>query len=385
MAIKDRNLFRLTRFILLKLPLLFKFFAKFRNSKKRLLIIKTEAIGDYILFRNFIEIVRKSEIFKDHKIDLLGNKLWQDLALKYDSPFIENFFFIIPDELYESPFKTFKLGWRLFENNYQTVLQPTFARTFITDGLAGLTAASQIIGFEGDTERISLKYKARTDKFYTKKLLLPAGIDFEFDRSKFFFENVLKQPVTISGPFIPYENRTRRGIIIFPGAGVLKRSWEKQKFLALIKLINQHSQQPVYLAGGPQEKQMGDFLIASLPPESLNNLTGTTSLPQLVELIGNAALIIANETSAIHIAAATQTKAVCILGGGHFGRFAPYPGYVQSRPFCVYEKMECYCCNWNCKYQTGENEPYPCISNLSVEKVWLAIQQMLPQEKNKIV
>ncbi len=377
MAIKNRNLFRLTRFILLKLPLLLKFFAKFRNSQKRLLIIKADAIGDYILFRNFIEIVKKAEIFKDHKIDLLGNKLWQDLALKYDSSFINNFFFIVSDDLYESPFKIFKLGWRLFKNNYQTVLEPTFARTFITDGLAGLAAAKQVIGFEGDTERINIKYKVKTDKFYTQKLSLPAGVDFEFDRSRFFFERVLKQPVALSGPFIALENKRRHGIIIFPGAGVLKRSWDKEKFLALIKLINQHSLQPVFVAGGPQEKKMGDFLMENLPPKSLNNLISTTSLAQLAELIGNAALIIANETSAIHIAAATQTKAVCILGGGHFGRFAPYPEHMQNRPLCVYEKMECYHCNWNCKYQTGENESYPCIQNVSLEKVWQAVAQLL--------
>ena len=377
MTIKNRNLFRLTRFILLKFPLLLKFFTKFRNSQKRLLIIKTDAIGDYILFRNFIEIVKKSEVFNDYKIDLLGNNLWQDLAHQYDSPFIENFFLIVPDDLYESPFKTFRLGWRLFKNNYQTVLQPTFARTLITDGLAGLTAANQIIGFEGDTERINIRYKAKTDKFYSQKLLLPEGIDFEFDRSRLFFERVLKQPVTLSGPSIVWESRKRQGIIIFPGAGVMKRSWEGEKFLALIKLIVQHSSHPVYLAGGLQEKQMGGFLMENLPPKSVNNLIGTTSLSQLVELIGNAALIIANETSAIHIAAATQTKAVCILGGGHFERFAPYPEHIQSRPFCVYEKMECYYCNWNCKYQTGENEPFPCIQNVSLEKVWQATVQLL--------
>jgi len=378
MTIKDRNLFRITRFILLKTPVLFKFFAKFRNPRKRLLIIKTDAIGDYILSRNFIEIVKKSEVFKDHKIDLLGNKLWQDLSLKYDSPFIEDFFFIIPDDLYESPLKTIKLSWRLFKNNYETVLQPTFARTFITDGLAGLTAAKQIIGFEGDTERISRKYKTKTDQFYTERLPLPTNIRFEFERSRFFFENVLKQPVTINGPFIPVEKSRRQGIIIFPGAGVLKRSWGTEKFLALIKLINQQTLQPVYLAGGPHEKKIGDFLIENLPPKSVNNLIGKTSLPQLAELIGNAALIIANETSAIHIAAATQTNTICILGGGHFGRFAPYPDHIQNRPLCIYEKMECYNCNWNCIFQMMENESYPCISNVSLEKVWKATLQLLP-------
>src|ERR1700722_20465079 len=141
MGIKNRNLFRLTRFVLLRMSPLFKFLAKFRTPKKRLLIIKTDAIGDYILFRNFIEVVKTSERFKHYQVDLLGNILWQEIALKYDGGFIDNFYFINADELYEAPWRTLKLGWRLFRNNYQIVLQPAYARTFINDGIAGLTAA----------------------------------------------------------------------------------------------------------------------------------------------------------------------------------------------------------------------------------------------------
>src|SRR3982751_602647 len=111
---KDRNLFRLTRFLLLKLPLLFRFFAKFRKAEKRLLIIKTDAIGDYILFRNFIEVVKSSETYKDYQVDLLGNTLWQDIALKYDASYINQFIFIKAGPMFTQPIKVFKLAWRLF-------------------------------------------------------------------------------------------------------------------------------------------------------------------------------------------------------------------------------------------------------------------------------
>jgi ADP-heptose:LPS heptosyltransferase len=378
MNIKNRNLFRITRFILLKIPGLFKISAKFRSPQERLLIIKTDAIGDYILFRNFIEIVRQSAVFKDYKIDLLGNKLWQELALHYDSPFIDEFLFVSPDDLYESPLSTINLGWRLYKKKYHAVLQPAFARTFINDALAGFTAAQQIIGFAGNTERINLKYKVKTDKFYTEMVSLPAGIDFEFERSRIFFERVLKQPVAINDPFIPRENNIRQGIVIFPGAGVLKRGWEAEKFLELIKLIKRHTSAPVYLAGGPAEIPIGDYLTAMLPPDSVDNLIGKTSLLQLVDLIGKVDLVVANETSAVHIAAATQTKAVCIMGGGHFGRFAPYPGHLTNKPLCIFEEMDCYNCNWDCKFKTAENMPYPCISGISLDKVWQTVVQLLP-------
>jgi ADP-heptose:LPS heptosyltransferase len=376
--IKNRNLFRITRFIFFKLPGLFNFFTKFRSPKKRVLIIKTDAIGDFILFRNFIEITKKSEIYKDHQVDLLGNKLWKDIAIQYDSGFISNFLFINPDELYEAPLATFKLGWRLFKNNYQVVLQPSSTRLFITDGLAALTAAKQIIGFESDNEGIPERYKSKTDKFYTQRFSFPKNIYFEFDRSKFFFENVLNSYISLDAPYIPVNKTAEKGIVIFPGAGFLKRGWEADRFLALIKLIRQHTSQPLYVAGGPSEIEIGNYLAENLPPGSINNLTGKTSLPQLIELISNSALIIANETSAIHIAAATQTKAICILGGGHFGRFAPYPAHMQNKPVCIYEKMECFNCNWMCIFKTNENEPYPCISGVSLEKVWDAALPLLP-------
>jgi ADP-heptose:LPS heptosyltransferase len=374
---QNRNLFRLTRLILLKLPLLFKLFAKFRTPAKRILIIKTDAIGDYILFRNFLEIVRQSPLYEGSEIDLVANTLCQDIAMNYDDAFVNQFFFIRPDDLYYSPLKTLGLGWKLFKKNYQTVLQPTYARTLINDGLAGLSASGNTIGFEGDTERIAEKYKLKTDKFYTQRLTLPADIYFEFNRSKYFFENVLGYAVNISGPSIAYINNNTNGIVIFPGAGVVKRSWPAAYFLELIKLIRAQTAQPIYLAGGPAEIPVGNYLEQNLPPECVINLINKTSLPQLIDVIGNADLVISNETSAIHIAAATQTKTVCILGGGHFGRFAPYPDHMAFKPTCVYYKMDCYYCNWNCKFITAPHEPYPCIGNISIQNVWDTVQNLL--------
>jgi ADP-heptose:LPS heptosyltransferase len=374
---QNRNLFRLTRFILLRLPLLFKFFVKGRKPKKRLLIIKSDAIGDYILFRNFIELISRSEQYKDYEFDLVCNALCKDIALTYDADFVDEFFFIKPDDLYHAPLQTFRLGWKLFRKNYLVVLQPTYARTFITDGLAGLAAAKQTIGFEGDTERIAAKYKAKTDKYYTERLLLPQSVYFEFDRTRFFFESFLKQVAELYGPFIPINTTDKNGVVIFPGAGMVKRSWEPGKFLELIKLVSAQTPQTIYLAGGPTEIGIGKYLEENLPDGSVVNLINKTSLPELIELIGSASFIVSNETSAIHIAAATQTTAVCILGGGHFGRFAPYPEYMLSKPICVYYKMDCYYCNWNCKFITAEDEPYPCVSNVSLDAVWQLVQPLL--------
>ncbi|MES2061417.1 MAG: glycosyltransferase family 9 protein [Bacteroidota bacterium] len=378
MQIKNRNLFRLTRFVLLTLPKLLRFIGRFRKPAKRILLIKTDAIGDYILFRNFIELTSLSEKYRGYQMDLLGNQLWQDVALQYDSRFLNKFYFIRPGGFYESPLKTFKLGWQLFINNYEVVLQPTYTRVFITDGLAALTAAKQIIGYQSDNEGIPARYKNKTDKFYTQLLPLPESSYFEFHRNHYFFETILESNLPIKQPVITTSNNGRNGIAILPGAGAFKRGWEKEKFLQLITQMLRQTAQPIYLVGGPGEVENGKYLMQNLPAGSVEDRINKTSLLQLIELIGNSTLLISNETGATHIAAAAQTPSVCILGGGHFGRFAPYPDDVTCKPICIYEKMPCYYCNWLCIYKTEEQQPFPCIAAVTVDHVWQAVSQFLP-------
>ena len=53
-------------------------------AKNSILLIRLNAIGDYVLFRNFIEILKRSDKYEDFHITLLANCVWQDLALELD-------------------------------------------------------------------------------------------------------------------------------------------------------------------------------------------------------------------------------------------------------------------------------------------------------------
>jgi len=226
MVIKNRNLFRLTRFILLKLPYLLRWLNNFRQPQKKILIIKIDAIGDYVLFRNFLEVIKADEKYKDHQIDLLGNVTWQELALWYDGPFISSSYFIKPETLYEGPLSVLKLGWKLFKANYSLVLQPSYTRNIINDGLAALTGTKNIIGFESDNEALTPKLKSKTDQFYSQRIPLPVPAYFEFDRTRYFFEQVLNKAIDITGPSFPAKKTGRQGVTIFLGAGNSKRGWQ---------------------------------------------------------------------------------------------------------------------------------------------------------------
>ncbi len=380
MEIRSRNLYRLTRFVLLKLPYLFCLLAYLRPVRKRLLIIKPDAIGDYVLFRNFIEEVKNSSKYKGYEIHLLGNTIWADLARHVDGTFVSRFLFAKPNSMYYSPRDVLKLGWQLFRAGYQVVLNPNSTRTFITDGMAGLSAAPQIIGYQSNTEGIPEKFKRKTDKFYTKLLELPANINFEFHRHCFYFEQVLGKCANIKQPILPFLTEQRNGIVIIPAAGLNKRALEAQKFVDLISNILTYTSAKVYLAGAQSDLTLNDSIAAQFSTPQLVNITGKTTLTELAMRIASASLVVANDSGAIHLAAATQTPSVCIVGGGHFSRFVPYPADIVYSPFCVFNKMECYYCNWNCIYTTVKGEAFPCIQSVSTEQVWQAVKPLLPQQ-----
>ena len=58
-------------------------------SPKSLILIRLDAIGDYILFRNFIKILKKSEKYKGYRITLVGNIVWKSISEKFDNKYID--------------------------------------------------------------------------------------------------------------------------------------------------------------------------------------------------------------------------------------------------------------------------------------------------------
>jgi hypothetical protein len=68
------------------------------------------------------------------------------------------------------------------------------------------------------------------------------------------------------------------------------------------------------------------------------------------------------------------------MGGGHYGRFMPYDienKTKKSHPVAITHQMDCFNCNWRCRYFIKDNEPAPCIEKISVEEVFAALQPLL--------
>ncbi len=152
------DLQRLVRFFILDSLLLTK---KPIPNPKTLLIIRIDGIGDYILFRNFLEALKNSPRFKDYKYTLCGNQAYKELALAYDSKIVSEFIWINTNKMKRHAFYRWKIFREIRTKGIEVVLNPTYSRNPICDdSIVRISGAKEKIGCVGDCVHVEAVGKA---------------------------------------------------------------------------------------------------------------------------------------------------------------------------------------------------------------------------------
>jgi len=300
---------------------------------KSMLIIRLDAIGDYVLFRNFLEIVRTSDRYRDYAITLLGNAVWRSLSEELDTEFVDTFIWLdrfrfVKDHAYRKE-KLREIG----AAGYEIALSPVYSRGFIfSDALVKLVNAGEKIGSEGCLSNMLRWQKKKGDAYYTRLIPARDGVLFEFDRNKEFFENFLRLRLDLPRPTIAPPKRNspfelpRRYAVIFIGASGKFRKWSVVSFAKIAEHLKDAYGYEIVLCGGPGDKEDAEEFARSFGSAYVD-LVGKTSLVDLLSVISGGSLMISNETSAPHLAVALGLREVFVIyNGDHFGRFTPYPG-----------------------------------------------------------
>lgn len=355
------------------------------------LIIKLDDIGDFILWLDSAKEFRT--LYPDKKIVLCANAIWSDLAECF--PYWDEVIAVERNRLCTDLFYRIKLLTSIRKQSFKVAIQPTFSREYFAgDSLIRSSGAEIRIGSQGDLSNIIEKDRAISDTWYTK--LVPADVAplMELKRNAEFMrglgvenfpggiakvEKLMDLPCELK-PEKPY-------YVISPGSLWKYKVWPASKFAELIKKNSKLFGWHVVLCGSLEEKSVCDKIADLSGCGAIINLAGKTSLVQLFEVIRGAKMLVGNDSSAIHIAAATGTPSVCILGGGHFGRFLPYEidkKVSNPLPTSVFEKMDCYGCGWQCVYHIKRNQPFPCVNMVEVDQVESACIQAASMVTEKI-
>ena len=354
------------------------------NQQKLVLLVRQDAIGDFILWLDTAKEYRKYYPPENCKIILIGNALWSDLAKEL--PFWDE---VLPVNV--KAFKTLsRYRWNILRKvrNYgaEIAIQPTYSREFYHgDSLIRASNASKKVSFAGNMSNRDQLKSILADRWHTE--LIPSSPEqlSELERNAEFFSGFIKKlylpsypELELSGDCNIQELKRKSFYILSLGANKKYREWPYKYYAKIAQKIHKKTGWLGLICGAENEFDLGEH-IKKLCDAPLQNYTGQTTLSELTCLLAKSQILISNETGTAHIANAVGTPTVCILGGGHFGRFVPYPelsGKINNLKV-VYYKMPCYGCDWKCVYHIKDEDPAPCISNISVDAVWNEVKILL--------
>lgn len=306
--------------------------------KKTIIVIRTDAIGDYILFRNFLKPLYE----KYGKLTLVGNIVYKNLANEIDGDFIDEFIAIDRKLFTRNPFYRFSIIKKICMTSYQTLINPIYSRDKISEDIVKIVRAKEKIASQGDTSNLDIYTKKKYDKSYSKILPETNDILFEFDRNLNFFKNLLSTSLKVeysmkTNHLQNFSIRTPYSVL-FIGASDQYRKWGVNNFIDVGFFLNLRLGEKIIVCGGIEDIEHGKYIQEKL--QSLNveciNLCGQTTLTELAKILDSSNILISNETSAVHLAMSLRCKKVFVISNGnHLYRFSPYPKKMANGRYCL--------------------------------------------------
>jgi ADP-heptose:LPS heptosyltransferase len=384
-----RALRRLARYVFFyAADALVKTFDRSTTSAPQLLLVRLDAIGDFVIWLDAAKAFRS--LYPSEHIVLCVNSAVYELAkaLPHWDEVVE-----VDVKRFGDSFRyRFKLLLQLRRRGFDTVIQPTFSRVFLHgDAIIRATGAKHRVGSAGDVTNLHPILKRISDTWYTKLVPAAPGAMMELERNAEFTRYLRGQVFDAQLPILPKLEDLPKALkvqspyfVVFPGASWSGRQWPVSKFSQVAATLYEAKGWVPVLCGGPGDRLTCQRVIDQSGVAMAINLGGLTNLAELAELLRSAKLLISNETSAVHIAVAVSTPSVCVLGGGHYGRFMPYPADIdRGNSEVAIHQMSCYNCNWHCTQPHVAGGPVPCIANVTVKSVLERIEAVLSRVQNQ--
>jgi len=313
---------------------------------KHLVIFRTDDIGDYILFREALEAVRISARFSDWKITLIGNKVWQELALFQDAAFVNQWVWLDKKLWFNDAVYRIQFLKNLHILSPEMVWIPTRTRHFFLEDTLALAFPGVPKWTSGNEFS---PYALSSEKAFVESLNYKPVVTRNSRLHELDFNKEILAEFTGQNQFQPTGLKTLKNknsglpddfIIFFPGASAKSKRWPPQRFRSLGLALFEETKIPILIAGSSRDEALAIEIIG-IPtnPYIFINFCGKTKLSELQELLRGARLLVSNDTSAAHMAANQGVPTIAICNGNKFGRFFPYPKrFLQVKAF--YPKLE---------------------------------------------
>lgn len=373
-------------------------FPKKIHKRYDVVVVFCSLIGDYVLWLSTKESYKST--YKGKKTLLICSDVVKDLAQLSES--FTDVVSFNPKKIVDSPSYHYKMMSYFSGIESEVLISPAYTHQFAADLICAMIRSPQKICY--DSKRITTiksglqsflwRYSRKVidkyfDGFFNRFITYPIDKPFsEIGAIEYFTQTVIdasfqyrlsdisflisKYICPIKEPYVFISVSSSRAI----------KDWPNERVARVLSLIP--SSYALVLAGrGDGDIEKANFLINRDNEEHVvYNFINKTTILEMMGLIAHSTFVMGNDTAAVHIAAAARVPSICYTHGACFGQFVPYPDYIPEKmyhPRCVYYKMDCFGCNYNCIMDFDINKPLYCLSQVSEDMVESQITQLLSE------
>lgn len=347
-----------------------------RRSPDRLaLVVRLDRIGDFVLWLPSAH--RLCADWRARGLRVIGVVTAEFANFAEACGLFDEVLPVDRDRLRLDPFYRLRILTRIYRYGATEAVQPVWSRELsVGDAIIRFSRAQSRIGWSGDLKNITRLGRLFGNRFYSALLSAPDELMPEIVRNEDFAARLVSAPERTDFPGVPLANLAcfdlqERYILLVPGANFSGRRWPARRFAEVAAPLYRDHGLSVVICGTARDRGLAERIKeqADVP---IIDLTGRTDLRELAALIKAARLVISNDTASIHLAALVGTPSVCIMGGGHYGRFVSYDislPRLYTPPSVVVHPMPCFQCNWDCKFPREEEGATRCIAAIEIKDV----------------
>lgn len=288
-------------------------------------------LGDLIMSAAFIEQLQK--VYPGSEISVIIKKGLEKLLTFF--PAVKNQFIFSKQE-FPGLKGTFSFG-KIIKAQEKFDIYFSLPDSFSSALMGYATGAVIRIGYKKELRSFLLT------KSYTKNIQ-QHRVEQYLDLLRFYSGKKIEQPNIL----LLSASQKRNKIIININSEASSRRLPKEKAVRIIESVRKSSVDLIILIGSNSEKQFVDEVFSALRDKTnIQNIAGTTSLPELVNIIGSAKVMLTTDSGPAHLSNALGIHTIVLFGAGNESITAPYN---QNKTIIRLGQLSCEPCEDNkCK------------------------------------
>ncbi len=345
--------------------------SQIQNQYKRILIVRTDRIGDVLLSTPVIRALR--ETYPDAYIAMMVSPYAKDIV--EGNPYLDSVIIYDKDGKHKSWQRTFKFARNLKKKKFDLalILHPT-NRVHLVIFLACIPRR---IGYDrkfgfllSDRIRHTKQLGEKHEVEYNLDLVRYLGIEPE---DKNLFMPIKAEAERWAEAYLRQEGirEDDKLAAIHPGASCPSKIWPNERFAQVADSLKERYGFRVLVLAGSKDIAKAQAVVGNMRHPAVN-LAGKTSVAQLASVLKRCQIFISNDSGPVHIASAVGTPVISIFGRNQKGLSPRRWGPLGLKDKVLHQEVGCIeCLAHHCQ------KSFACLKAITVADVLKAADSIL--------